>query len=128
MSRTDKDQPHHVTATWWRPWHHRCANTYVNRSIGATRPAERECDLPAEPDPKHWRDHRRGHCEWMPVWERHHCPNPPKWYVNHVWTARERLAARVDCLNAAKEHRGGGGVDTVPTIRQNRHCAQWLWN
>ncbi|KUL22582.1 hypothetical protein [Actinoplanes awajinensis] len=52
---------------------------------------------------------------------------PPGWFVKHVWTDRERQAARVACRNAAKEYRGTGIVDTVPTVRQHRHGAQWLW-
>jgi hypothetical protein len=52
---------------------------------------------------------------------------PPRWFINYVWTSRERQAARVACRNAAKEYRGDGIVDTVPTIRQHRHGAQWLW-
>lgn len=52
---------------------------------------------------------------------------PPRWYINQEWTSRERQAARVECRNAAKEHRGDGDVDTVPTIRQHRQGAQWTW-
>lgn len=129
MSRTDKDAPHWVTAAWWKPYHWRCPNGFGGRYNGWNSLAPtRECDLPAEPvitwiDPGPTRQ-----CMWVPVWDRHHWPNPPHWYITHVWTARERLAARVDCLNAAKEHRATGEVDTIPTVRQNRHCAQWLWD
>ena len=52
---------------------------------------------------------------------------PPRWFIEHVWTGRERQAARVACRNAIKEHRGDGSVDTIPTIQQHRHNAQWLW-
>lgn len=52
---------------------------------------------------------------------------PPRGFINDVWTSRERQAARVACRNAAKEHRGAGRVDTLPTTRQHRHGAQWLW-
>lgn len=126
MSRTDKDMPWHVTATWWRPWHVRCENTLYNDSIGSC-PTTRACDLPPEPCVRGYM-YVRTRCSWNPVWERHHYPNPPRWYINHVWTARERLASRTECLKAAKEYRGSGEVETVPTTRQNRHCAQWLWS
>lgn len=128
MSRTHKDTPSHVTATWWEPWHVRCEHEHTNRSVGSSQPAARVCDLPAEPSARHYREtFRPGRCTWWPMWQRHHYPNPPHWFITHVWSARERLAARVDCLNAAKEYRGQARVDTVPTTRQNRHCAQWLW-
>ncbi len=122
MSRTDKDTPWHVTARQWTAWHDRCQHA-------PTRYPNRACNLPEQPDPK--RDtggYPRTGCGWIPEWERHHYPNPPHWYINHVWSARERLAARVDCINAAKQWRAGGDVDVTPTIRQNRHCAQWLWS
>lgn len=128
MSRTDKDTPHWVTAAWWKPWHEGCVNAPANDSIGAHEHPYRECDLPEVPDIKqHRMAFTRGRCTWTPGWERHHYPNPPHWYVNRVWTSRERLAARVGCLNAAKEYRGSGQAFTDPTTRQNRHCAQSLW-
>ncbi|MEU4164743.1 hypothetical protein [Actinoplanes sp. NPDC026670] len=52
---------------------------------------------------------------------------PPRWFIEHVWTSRERQAARVACRNAIKEYHGDGNVDTIPTIQQHRHNAQWLW-
>jgi hypothetical protein len=54
-------------------------------------------------------------------------PKPPRPFINQVWTNRQRQVARVVCLNAAKEHRADGEVDTVPTVYQHRHGAQWLW-
>lgn len=50
---------------------------------------------------------------------------PPRWFTNAVWTSRERQAARAACRNAAKEHRGNGIVDTIPTTQQHRLGAQW---
>ncbi|GIE92478.1 hypothetical protein [Actinoplanes regularis] len=52
---------------------------------------------------------------------------PPKWFIDDVWIRKERQVARVSCRNATKEHRGDGSVDTIPTVLQHRHCAQWLW-
>jgi hypothetical protein len=34
---------------------------------------------------------------------------------------------RIDCLDAAKEYRADGQVDTAPTVDQHHHGAQWLW-
>jgi hypothetical protein len=52
---------------------------------------------------------------------------PPRWFINQVWTGRDRLAVRVACRNAAKEHRADGSADTIPPVGQHRHGAQWLW-
>jgi hypothetical protein len=54
-------------------------------------------------------------------------PTPPRWFINHVWTSPQRQATRINCLNAAKEHRADGQVDTTPTTDQHHHGAQWLW-
>lgn len=66
------------------------------------------------------------HRRWEPG--RRYYDSPPPWFVNHVWDAPERLAARVDCARAAAEYRATGEVDTVPTTRQHRQCAIWLWS
>jgi hypothetical protein len=53
--------------------------------------------------------------------------NPPRWFINEVWTARDRQAVRVECRNALKEHRARATVDTVPRVAQHRRCAIWQW-
>lgn len=124
MSRTDKDAPPWVSATWWTPTHMGCD---AAQAIG---PARRRCDLPERPHVKTGRPDRRvwQHCHWNPQWERRSFyRHEPRWFINHVWTARERVAVRDECLRAAKEHRGGGRVDVEPTVRQARHGARWLW-
>ncbi|WP_238009113.1 hypothetical protein KZZ52_25760 [Dactylosporangium sp. AC04546] len=52
---------------------------------------------------------------------------PTRQFINDNWTSRERQAARIACREAAKEHCGNGIVDIIPTTRQHRQCAQWLW-
>jgi len=52
---------------------------------------------------------------------------PPRWFVNAVWTSRDRQAVRAACRRAVREYRGNGTVDTVPPTWQHRQCAQWLW-
>jgi hypothetical protein len=52
---------------------------------------------------------------------------PPSSYVNLAWTVRERQAVRIDCLNAIKEYRHNGKVDTVPTICQHHHGVRSMW-
>lgn len=59
---------------------------------------------------------------------RRYYASPPNCFISHVWTARQRQAVRVDCLNAVKEYRCSGEVDTIPSIQQHRHGAQWLWS
>lgn len=130
MSRTDKDAPYWVRAEWWEPWHQQCENQAYSRSIGGFYVPRRKCDLPLQPDVKQYGKftfrHRR--CFWRPIWDRLHYPNPPRWYRNHVWTAPQRLQARMQCREAAKQYRGSGDTDVVVTTDQNRHCAAWLWN
>ncbi|MEV6599925.1 hypothetical protein AB0M36_24170 [Actinoplanes sp. NPDC051346] len=52
---------------------------------------------------------------------------PSRRFIVDTWTSRQRQAARIACRAAAKEHRGDGTVDTIPTVRQHRHDAQWHW-
>jgi hypothetical protein len=52
---------------------------------------------------------------------------PPRDFIGWVWTAQQRQAVRVECLNAAKEYRADGEVDTLPTVDQHHHGAKWLW-
>lgn len=120
MSRTNKDAPYWTKAEWWEPRHGRCTH-------GWSRP-RRDCDLPATPVRRAGGRPRwpGGSCYWWPVYV-HHCQTPPRWYVNYVWTAVERQAARIECRNAVKEHRATGEVDTIPTTRQARHCARRSW-
>ena len=51
----------------------------------------------------------------------------PKWYINHVWNAPERLSSRVDCDKAKREFNAGVVPEIEPSTRQHRHCAQWLY-
>lgn len=131
MSRTDKDMPDHVRAEWWEAQHFRCP--YATAPKWGWYPERGECDLPAEPDVRLHIERRqqarrqRGMCTWEPVYDRNPLPPPPRWYIGHVYHWPERQAARVDCLNAAKEYRGSGEVETIPTTRQARNCAQWYW-
>lgn len=54
--------------------------------------------------------------------------SPPRWFVNHIWSGRERLAARVEADRARTEYRATGQVNTEPTTRQHHHGALWLWS
>lgn len=53
--------------------------------------------------------------------------SPPAWYVNHRWSAPDRLATRVACDRARAEFRATGQVDTIPPVDQHRHGALWDW-
>jgi len=130
VSRTDKDLPGHVRAEWWRPWHTGCE--YSHHRQWWHYPDRGGCDLPPEPDPRLYFEYRRRArrqrmCMWEPDDDRHPLPPPPRWYVAHVYHRPARQTSRVDCLNAAKEYRATGDVDTIPTITQARNCAQWYW-
>jgi hypothetical protein len=52
----------------------------------------------------------------------------PRWFVHHVWTGAERAAVRDDCRRAAAEYHATREVDTMPSVRQHRHNAMWLWD
>lgn len=134
MSDTDKDKPWWVTVTWWEPAHIWCEHdtaSYRSRD-------KRTCDLPDEPDPTRDRPRlsgrRRGevHCSWWPTRERNRfrykTGNPPRWFVRHVWNGIERVSVRDACLRAIGEYRATGEVDVMPSVRQHRHGAGWLWD
>lgn len=127
MSKTDKDMPYWVTATWWKPSHHRCQYT----QIYSTTLPRRVCDLPPEPKLTDHHNHPRRWlqpgCIWMAVWERRHWPNPPHWYITHTWHAPQRQLARMQGRKALKEWNGSGDTDVVATTDQARHCSRWLW-
>lgn len=135
MSDTDKDKPYWVTATWWEATHMHCP--YDTNSWRRHTSRRRPCNLPDRPDVKRdrpgWR--RYGHdvrCYWWPVWERtrfrYKAWSPPRWFVNHVWEGVERVSVRDDCRRAIAEYRATGEVDTMPSVRQHRHGAGWLWD
>lgn len=127
MSRTDKDTPYWVTATWWEPYHARCENGIRNYRI--PRRHRDTCNLPAEPVIQHYRTRTwRTGCHWSPDWTRRHYPNPPHDAIRQQWNGPERAAARDECRRAAAEYRATGTVDTIPTTRQHRHCTRWLWS
>lgn len=131
MSRTDKDTPYWVTAEWWEPQHWRCEIAARARWWPQDRTV-RECDLPDEPVVQYMPWHRHpGRCAWAAVhprqaWHRVF-PHVPDWFVNHVWSAPQRQASRIQCREAMKEWRGSGDTDVVVTVDQARHGARWLW-
>lgn len=124
MSDTDKDKPDWVRIEWREPFH----------VCGRYRP----CDLPVEPDlrrDKYWRPiwPPRTNCRWWLMKERHRkfrykTWNPPRWFVHHVWAGVERVSVRDDCRRSIAEYRATGEVDTMPSVRQHRHGAGWLWD
>lgn len=136
VSDTDKDKPWWVTTTWWEPTHLWCENDNAKRWYSRDR---RVCDLPDRPVAKRdrprlsaWRRRNEVHCYWWPTWERtkfrYKTGNPPRWFVHDRWTGVERTSVRDDCRRAAAEYRAAGEVDTMPSVRQHRHCAGWLWD
>ncbi|HCT78703.1 MAG TPA: hypothetical protein DGT23_19430 [Micromonosporaceae bacterium] len=128
MSRTDKDAPHWTRTDWYKPWHS-CTEHHIRF---LWRRQIHSCDLPPEPAmqrPKPWRV-RVTRCEWVPAWEPRifRRPNPPRWFVDHVWNSRIRAQVRDELRWAAAEYHANGEVTVVPNIDQHRHSAQWLWD
>ncbi len=53
---------------------------------------------------------------------------PPRWYINHRWSAPDRLAVRLNASEAIAEHRAGHEPEAEPPTDQHRHGALWEWN
>lgn len=130
MSHTDKDMPYWVTAKRWEPVHWNCPHD-TQWWLGVREP-RRDCDLPDGPDttrdrPRFSRRRQPPQCRWEPVYTGRPCGHVPNWFVQHVWTNRERVAVRDQCRRAAAEYRATGEVEVVPSVRQHHHGAQWDW-
>lgn len=128
MSRTDKDMPYWVRATWWQPQHYQCDCPDAEHFRGwrYNRPV-RPCDLPAEPRIELPR--RPARCTWGPVWEWHYwCGRgPDRDFVNLIWHGPQRRQARDDCRRAIAEYRAHGTVQVIPSTDPARNGAKWLW-
>ncbi|BCJ65112.1 hypothetical protein [Polymorphospora rubra] len=54
--------------------------------------------------------------------------SPPAWFINHSWSARDRLAARIAGQTARAEHRAGHEPEVEPPTDQHRQGAIWDWS
>lgn len=134
MSRTNKDEPLFVRATWWEPDHWACPYAVPRNPFMRYR---RYCDLPAEPDPSgydrtgRWRTRSTWRCRWEPAVtdERDHWPprSVPKWYVDHVTHNPNRRRERDYGRRAIAEHRATGEVDADLPGFQHHHSGAWYW-
>lgn len=123
MSRTDKDMPDWVQATWWEPRHHwRCQ--FV---MGITK-----CTLPEDIplDSFSWLN-RKTECSWIPDtsyrqgWQRW---DHPRYIWRHLnWYGPERRHVRDWCMGQVKRTRTGDEVDPLQPERQHRHGAWKGW-
>ena len=127
MSKTDKDKPHWVQAEWFEAYHF--CQDYNAR---AWQKFARPCDLPPYPIRK--RDHRylgknrTSRCEWFPKTDINHHSVPPKWFVNHVWLAPERVRQRDNIGEMKKEYRASRNIDYEFQNFHHRNNARWMWN
>lgn len=129
MSDTDKDKPQWVTAEWYEAYH-MCGDHHTRWGR-----YEGSCTLPDEPvrmRENRWKYSRGLGCHWTPVdrpyrnrWSLAHVP---RWFIDHVWTAPQRRAARDDSRRAIAEYRATGEVDVIHDTRQARHGAYWMWD
>ena len=111
MSRTFKDRPWWMRATWWKPVHLSCPHDTTSWRRHGTR---RDCDLPDRPI--YSRDaptagvlRRRGlACYWWPdtPWFRCTCS-----YCHPRYPSRDRAALAAFGRRARAEHRATGTVD-----------------
>lgn len=134
MSRTNKDEPLHARATWWRADHWACQNDISRPWRTVPR---RECDLPTEPSAAsydktaRYGPSRRWQCIWQPeaTEQRDHWPpkSTPRWYVEHITHNPNRRREREYGREAIAEHRATCQVDRVLPGEQHRHSGQWYW-
>ena len=73
-------------------------------------------------DVPRWVAHERG--EHDLAWRQ---SAPPRFYINHIWTAPDRMAARLTAQIARAEHRAGLVPDVDPPTGQHRNGAKWMW-
>lgn len=110
MSRTDKDAPAWVRATYYRPQHHLCC--------AAGRNGQAACTLPAHPVRTQGAGvYRPRQCSWQPVRD---------WWMGSGWHAGsgfidpERAQSRNELRRAAQEHNGSGDTNVIPTAGTRR--------
>lgn len=135
MSRTDKDKPWWVRATWIEPSHAiRCPNywRHSNKHLARTH----VCDLPAVPVLKppagyirQWP--RVPQCTWEPEWpqrDRYNYTHGPKKKDRHYdWWGPARARDRDAAVKARKQYLGSGGVDEPKVMPNHRHCSIKGW-
>lgn len=122
MSRTDKDMPWWVTGEW-------TAEHTIACNAGKRPLCRLESSTRWKAQHWNWRAYRHGGlCYWEPQDARRPTSSPPRWFVNHRWSAPDRMAARTACDRARAEHRAGYEPDTEPPTRQHRHGAYWDWS
>lgn len=133
MSRTDKDKPWWVGATWMVPRHdnHCPFYEYSNKFYPKI-----ECNLPAvpllkPPASRRWRFPRPVQCTWEPEQphrDRYRYTRPPTKREKHLdWWGPARARDRDAGFKARKQYRGSGGVDEPKVMPQHRHCSIKGW-
>ncbi len=131
MSKTLKDRPWWVKATWWEPVHDGCQFDVPRSRWFPWRGPRRVCDLPAVPvvrRPTRTRQFKHvPMCFWWPVSEVHPFRHAPKWFIDHVGHDVERTAVRDRGRRAIAEYRATGDVDVELPVDQHRHQGRWLW-
>jgi hypothetical protein len=123
MSRTDKDKPCWVTATWYEPHHGLCTKSRWSSRY--------PCDLPEFPvrsaEAYSWRS--KTHCSWVVHHENRFCCrySPSREDRRLGWWGPDRRAKRDSLRSAAKEYRAAGEVETEPPVRQHTHSPAKGW-
>jgi hypothetical protein len=132
MSRTDKDAPYWVRATFYVPDHAYDCPDYRPRHHPREYPL-RVCNLPAEPVRRHpnlsaWRRWREIGCIWEMSWVDDRWAidinrDRPRGRIDRRlnWWGPDRSRTRDACRSAAREFNETGDVDTEPGTRNHRH-------
>ena len=127
MAHTDAHVPYWVTAPYQAEHTDRCV-TFRD-----------ECDLPPRPVRSALRTapawshgwHRDTRCAWSYTDDRRYADAfapVPKWYRDHRWNNRVRVAVRDRGRRAVAEHRATGDVAVELPVEQHRHGATWDWH
>lgn len=152
MSKTDKDRPYRIKVmdeTLDREVHHNHIPRYVmcvtgervvesryrlwgadvvrishhTVKTGFKRAYPRECVIDQN---KSWHDADCGYS--LPFHEARWHESPPREFIHHVWTGRERVRERDGLNNLRREYNAHGELEDGDfENRQARHSAHWLY-
>ena len=133
MSRTDKDKPWWVRATWMVPSHSNYCPHYEHGNRFHPKIA---CNLPAVPVLKPPAGYIRRwppvpQCTWEPEYphrDRYRYTRLPTKRDKHFdWWGPARARDRDAAVKARKQYLGSGDVDEPKVMPQHRHCSIKGW-
>lgn len=132
MSRTDKDMPFWVVASWYIPSHGIHCPLYDRGGWAKTDP----CDLPETPSKRasgrHWRN-KETRCTWEADWSerrsyRYRYTRPPTKEDRHLdWYGPDRAKVRDQMTKAKHQYNGSREVEIVERVQHHHHASIKGW-